>query len=106
MATPCNEILDNLSSTKGRCLLFNLVALLFHDYPMVYWLKSAQPDDLFVFRVELGPPNYSILDLNSKEISNRWEQAKVMNALAERIWNEAVEETGAGARHVSKISAK
>ncbi|HWC76058.1 MAG TPA: sugar phosphate isomerase/epimerase, partial [Blastocatellia bacterium] len=39
---------------------------------MVHWLKAAKPGDLFIFRVELGPPNYSIRDLNGKEISDRW----------------------------------
>ncbi|HXG64468.1 MAG TPA: TIM barrel protein [Blastocatellia bacterium] len=72
---------------------------------MVYWLKSAKPGDLFVFRVELGPPSYSILDLQGKEISNRWEQALALRALAETIWNEAVQETGIGARHM-KAAAK
>ncbi len=66
---------------------------------MVYWLKSAKPGDMFVFRVELGPPNYSILVLDGQEMSNRWEQAKVMRSLAERLWNEAVAETGIGTRH-------
>lgn len=73
---------------------------------MVYWLKSAKPGDLFVFRVELGPPNYSILDLQGKEISNRWEQALAFRALVETIWNEAVQETGVGTRHTSKVTAK
>ena len=63
---------------------------------MVHWLKGARPGDLFIFRVELGPPNYSIRDLNGKEISDRWEQAKAMKAVVERIWNEAVKETGIG----------
>ena len=66
---------------------------------MVHWLKGAKPGDTFIFRVELGPPDYSIRDLNGKEISDRWEQAQAMKALAARIWNEAVRETGAGTPH-------
>ncbi len=72
---------------------------------MVNWLRSAKPGDLFVFRVELGPPGYSILEMDGKEMSNRWEQAKVFRALAERIWNEAVAETGIGVRHSAKTTA-
>jgi hypothetical protein len=68
---------------------------------MTHWLKQARPGDMFVFRVELGPPSYSILDLSGKEISDRWEQAKLMRAVAERIWNEAVKETGIGQAHVT-----
>ncbi|MBA2646929.1 MAG: hypothetical protein H0U81_09035, partial [Pyrinomonadaceae bacterium] len=56
-------------------------------------------------RVELGPPGYSILEMDGKEMSNRWEQAKVFRALAERIWNEAVAETGIGVRHSAKTTA-
>jgi hypothetical protein len=69
---------------------------------MVYWLKSAKRGDVFVFRAELGPPSYSILDPQGKEISDRWEQAKVLRALAESLWNEAVRETSIGAPHGSK----
>jgi len=69
---------------------------------MVHWLKGARNGDIFIFRVELGPPNYSIRDLNGKEISDRWEQAKLMRSLVERIWNEAVQETGIGMPHGAK----
>lgn len=72
---------------------------------MIYWLKSAKPGDLFIFRVELGPPGYSIVNLEGKEISNRWEQAKAIRTLAENVWNEAVRETGIGVPHTSKAMA-
>src|SRR6185295_6267281 len=48
---------------------------------MVHWLKGAKPGDRFIFRVELGPPDYSIRDLNGKEISDRWAQAVAMKSL-------------------------
>ena len=63
---------------------------------MVGWLKTAKRGDLFPFRVELGPPGYAILDPSGKEISDRWGQQKLMARLVERLWNEAVKETGAG----------
>jgi hypothetical protein len=69
---------------------------------MVHWLKGAKAGDLFIFRVELGPPNYSIRDLSGREISDRWEQAKAMRVQVERLWNEAVKETGLGAAHSFK----
>lgn len=71
---------------------------------MVNWLREAKPGDLFVFRVELGPPGYSIVKADGKEMSDRWEQAKVFRALAEKIWNEAVAETGVGVRHSVKTT--
>jgi len=73
---------------------------------MIAWLKQAGAGDVFIFRVELGPPSYSILDLNGREISDRWEQATLMRALAERLWNEAVRETGRGALHAARASSR
>jgi hypothetical protein len=69
---------------------------------MIRWLKQAGAGDVFIFRVELGPPSYAILDLNGREISDRWAQATRMRALAERLWNEAVRETGRGAPHARR----
>ena len=66
---------------------------------MVGWLHGAKRGDVFPFRVELGPPDYAILGADGREISDRWEQQKAMKALVERLWNEAVAETGVGERH-------
>jgi hypothetical protein len=66
---------------------------------MVAWLKRAKPGDILPFRIELGPPNYAILDPQGREISDRWAQTLVIRTLAERLFNEAVKETGAGQLH-------
>jgi len=66
---------------------------------MVGWLRGAKRGDVFPFRVELGPPDYAILGADGREISDRWEQQKAMKALVERLWNEAVAESGKGERH-------
>jgi len=66
---------------------------------MVAWLQSASPGDILPFRIELGPPNYAILDPQGREISDRWEQTLVIRTLAERLFNEAVKETGIGQLH-------
>jgi hypothetical protein len=66
---------------------------------MVSWLKGAKPGDILPFRVELGPPNYAMLDLSGREISDRWAQTLVLRSLAERLFNEAVKETGVGQLH-------
>ncbi len=66
---------------------------------MVSWLKQAKPGDVLPFRVELGPPGYAILDLQGREISDRWAQTLVLRALAERTFNEAVKESGVGRLH-------
>ena len=63
---------------------------------MVRWLRGARPGDVFPFRVELGPPDYAILGADGREISDRWALQKQMKALVERLWNEAVAETGRG----------
>ena len=66
---------------------------------MVRWLKYAARGDVFPFRVELGPPDYAILGADGREITDRWEQQKTLKALVERLWNEAVAETGNGQVH-------
>ena len=66
---------------------------------MVRWLKYAARGDVFPFRVELGPPDYAILGGDGREITDRWEQQKTLKALVERLWNEAVAETGNGQVH-------
>jgi hypothetical protein len=69
---------------------------------MVSWLKRAKPGDVLPFRVELGPPSYAILDREGREISDRWAQTLVLRSLAERLFNEAVKETGIGRIHGAK----
>ena len=54
---------------------------------------------MFPFRVELGPPDYAILGADGREIADRWTLQKEMKALVERLWNEAVAETGKGQTH-------
>lgn len=66
---------------------------------MKRWLETARRGDVFPFRIELGPPDYAILGGDGREISDRWEQQKDMKALVERLWNEAVAETGVGEKH-------
>jgi hypothetical protein len=66
---------------------------------MVSWLGRAKPGDILPFRIELGPPNYAILDREGREISDRWAQTLVIRTLAERLFNEAVKETGVGQLH-------
>jgi hypothetical protein len=66
---------------------------------MVSWLERARPGDVLPFRVELGPPSYAILTLEGREISDRWAQTLVIRSIAERVFNEAVKETGAGRPH-------
>jgi hypothetical protein len=68
-------------------------------YVMARWLRAAEPGEVFPFRIELGPPDYAILGADGREITDRWAQQKTMKALVERLWNEAVVETGKGQHH-------
>jgi hypothetical protein len=51
---------------------------------MSHWKKSARPGDILPFTPELGPPSskYSI-SWKGEELSDRWEQSKVIKRLAE-----------------------
>lgn len=66
---------------------------------MLGWLGGARRGDVFPFRVELGPPGYAILGADGREISDRWAQQRALRDLVERLWNEAVKETGKGQLH-------
>jgi len=53
------------------------------------WLQKARPGEIFPVAPELGPPVYSIQDLEGRELSDRWKQALVMKRLIEISWKEA-----------------
>jgi sugar phosphate isomerase/epimerase len=53
------------------------------------WLKDARAGDVLPFCAELGPPGYSITDLDGREISDRWQQSLVIKRLAEEAWADA-----------------
>ena len=50
--------------------------------------------DTLVFLAELGPPDYAITDRNGRELSDRWQEALELRAIAERLWAETAGETG------------
>ncbi len=53
------------------------------------WRKRAQPGEWFPFSTELGPPSYSIVDFQGKEMSDRWEQSLVMKRLMAQAWEKS-----------------
>lgn len=53
------------------------------------WRKRAEPGDWFSFATELGPPPYSIVDAEGKEMSDRWAQSLVMKKLIHQAWGES-----------------
>ncbi len=69
---------------------------------MVHWLARAVPGDIFIFRVELGPPPYQIVDLDGNEMGSTWQQGLVFKDLAARTWNTAVDEAGKGAKYEAR----
>ena len=69
------------------------------------WLKQAGKGDVFVFKSELGPPAYSIVGADGRELSDRWAQALVVRNLGIGAWNEVVEETGRGQAYATHLAA-
>ncbi len=53
------------------------------------WRRRARLGDWFPFATELGPPPYSILDLNGNELSDRWAQSLVMKKLIRQSWEKS-----------------
>ncbi len=50
------------------------------------WRTRNETGDV-VFLCELGPPEYAITGADGRELSDRWAEALVLKATAERIWN-------------------
>jgi hypothetical protein len=55
--------------------------------------RSRRPAEDLVFLCELGPPNYAITDANGDELSDRWQEALELKALARAVWAETFPET-------------
>lgn len=51
------------------------------------WRARNATGDL-VFLCELGPPEYAMTGADGRELSNRWEEALKIKAMAETIWAE------------------
>jgi len=50
------------------------------------WRSRAADDAELIFLCELGPPPYAITDENQLELSNRWEEAKIIRQWALELW--------------------
>lgn len=49
--------------------------------------RHAGTDDRCVFMCELGPPPYAITGSDGYELSDRWEEALMLKATAEELWD-------------------
>jgi sugar phosphate isomerase/epimerase len=56
---------------------------------MKYWRANAQPGDVLQFSSELGPPRYAITTPDGREFSDRWQQALVLQKLAQQAWQQS-----------------
>jgi hypothetical protein len=52
------------------------------------WIKRNAEEATLVFLCELGSPSYAITDEQDNELSDRWEEAKIIKASVEDIWAE------------------
>ncbi|BCM90182.1 hypothetical protein IAD21_02033 [Abditibacteriota bacterium] len=51
------------------------------------WKRRAKPGDVMPFTSELGPPRYAITTPDGREFSDRWQQALVLRAIAQKAWD-------------------
>jgi hypothetical protein len=59
------------------------------------WRRRFPEGTAPVFLCELGPPDYAITGPDGKELSDRWEEALLLKAMAEEIWRRSGNESGA-----------
>ena len=57
----------------------------------VFRIAQKTPERSVPFVCELGPPPYAMVDLDGKEISDRWQQANVLARVAHSCWEAAHE---------------
>ena len=57
------------------------------DYGFRSWRRRAGPDATLTFLVELGPPPYAITGADGHELSDRWEEAKMMLRQVRALWD-------------------
>lgn len=52
------------------------------------WLARQTVPQTFRFLVELGPPPYAITDGHQRELSDRWQEAKIIKQWVQDLWRE------------------
>jgi hypothetical protein len=68
------------------------------EYGFRSWRRRAPKDGVLTFLCELGPKPYAITDRNDVDLSDRWEEAKMMKDMIRALWRRIeAEETGAKA---------
>ncbi len=56
------------------------------EYAIRSWRRRAEPDAVFTFLCELGPPTYAITGADGYELSDRWAEALKMKDMIRDLW--------------------
>ena len=51
------------------------------------WKRKAGPDETLTFLCELGPAEYAMTGPDGHELSDRWQEAKMMKDMVRGLWN-------------------
>ena len=62
------------------------------EYGMRSWRRRAPQDATLTFLCELGPKEYAITGRDGYELSDRWEEALMMNDMIRALWNRLEDE--------------
>ena len=54
------------------------------------WLSRAAPDDVLTFTCELGPKPVAVSGPDGNDLSDRWEEAKMMKDWVRQMWIDLV----------------
>jgi hypothetical protein len=60
------------------------------EYGFASWRRRAGPTDCLAFVCELGPRPYAISGPDGNDLSDRWQDALILRAEVERLWEKVV----------------
>lgn len=65
------------------------------EYGFRQWRRKAPPDAALTFLCELGPREYAMTGPDGYELSDRWEEARLLMRLVRALWQRLEEEDAA-----------
>lgn len=67
------------------------------EYGFRSWRRRAPSDAVLAFLCELGPKEYAMTGADGYELSDRWEESKMLKDMVRALWNRISAESAVAA---------